>query len=791
MLSPQFYQSMLLRGSEYGNSRIDLGVHYPLDIIASRAFSSYDVAQLLNATNPAYLQTNVVSGATAQNLNTQFQAAGTALTSYLATAAASTSCGSVANCAANNPYNTYSAATYQNAPFVSNAGTTTASIDSAIYQSRLTYGLPTLSFTAAPREAAPTSTGDASILLATVYGGSSASAQALASSVGGALYGNLSTNTINQIIVNTETNALAALYGTSMSYWARLDLYDAAGYFQNVTGTITLASTDQLNEAVSVANTGVLGGSGAIAGSVAVSTGGALAPGLPGTPGTSLNIAGNLAFQSGALYLVQVNSSGASLARVTGTATLAGTVQVSSPTNSYAFNQAYTILTSAGLNGTQFAGVTAGTGLNERLSYAGGNVLLTVSSALGQIAGLSANQRAVGTALDNVFNSGGGSGLSALILSGNVAQNLAQASGETATGTQQTTFSAMTQFMGLMTDPQIDGRGIPVSSSGGASSFAEADGALGYAAKGKPRSDSERQAYDAIYRKAPPHDPLYDPRWSVWAAGFGGSQTTDGNVAQGSSSATSRIYGAAVGADYLLSPSSIAGFSLAGGGTSFSVANAGTGRSDLFQAGAFVRHTFDAAYVTAALAYGWQDITTNRTVTIAGLDQLQAQFNANAFSGRLEGGYRFVSPWMAVGITPYAAGQFTTFDLPAYAERAVVGSGNFALAYGAKSVTDPRTELGVRTDKSYVQGDAIVTLRGRLAWAHDYDTTRGVLATFQALPGASFVTNGAAAASDSALTTASAEVKWRSGFSVAGTFEGEFSNATRSYAGKGVVRYQW
>ena len=66
-----------------------------------------------------------------------------------------------------------------------------------------------------------------------------------------------------------------------------------------------------------------------------------------------------------------------------------------------------------------------------------------------------------------------------------------------------------------------------------------------------------------------------------------------------------------------------------------------------------------------------------------------------------------------------------------------------------------------------------------------------MLATFQALPGASFVANGAAAASDAALTTATAEVKWRNGLSLAGTFEGEFSNATRSYAGKGIFRYQW
>jgi hypothetical protein len=41
------------------------------------------------------------------------------------------------------------------------------------------------------------------------------------------------------------------------------------------------------------------------------------------------------------------------------------------------------------------------------------------------------------------------------------------------------------------------------------------------------------------------------------------------------------------------------------------------------------------------------------------------------------------------------------------------------------------------------------------------------------------------------LTTASAEMKWLNGFSLAATFEGEFSDVARSYAGKGVVRYNW
>src|SRR5260370_12848619 len=108
--------------------------------------------------------------------------------------------------------------------------------------------------------------------------------------------------------------------------------------------------------------------------------------------------------------------------------------------------------------------------------------------------------------------------------------------------------------------------------------------------------------------------------WNVGGAGFGGSQTTDGNTALGSNTATSRIGGVAVGADYWLSPQTVAGFALAGGGSNFSIANGlGSGRSELFQAGAFVRHTIGSAYITAAAAYGWQDITTHRTVPTSGI----------------------------------------------------------------------------------------------------------------------------------------------------------------------------
>ena len=104
------------------------------------------------------------------------------------------------------------------------------------------------------------------------------------------MYGNLSTNTINQIIVNTETNAMSGFYGTSLSYWSRINLYDAAGYFGGVTGTLTLGSSDQVNTNVVVAGTttnvnndvvpaGVLAGTGTINGNVTVNSGGTVSPG--------------------------------------------------------------------------------------------------------------------------------------------------------------------------------------------------------------------------------------------------------------------------------------------------------------------------------------------------------------------------------------------------------------------------------------------------------------------------------------------------------------------------------
>ena len=558
-------------------------------------------------------------------------------------------------------------------------------------------------------------------------------------------------------------------------------------------GTLLVTGSIAPSFGVVVDNGATLGGTGTVP-LTSLLNGAVLAPGLPTALGT-LTVNDVLSFCNCTFYDVKVTSGGNDLTVVVpnflpGSAGLDGTVRVRSLDNTYRFNSPYTILTAQGgfdVGGgvTQFSSLVVPTGINGTLSYTATDVNLTLLSALGQVTGLNVNQRNVGNALDAAFNAIGNSGSLGAVFSGNVPINLSQLSGETATGTQQATFDAMNLFLGLLTDPFIDGRG---GLSGGASAtpFA-AQGAAAYAGK---KSHAARDAFAKFPTKADvARNDLFDPRWSVWGAAYGGGSTTDGNTALGSNNVTARAFGFAAGADYRISPATLAGFALAGGGTNFAVNGFGSGRSDMFQAGAFVRHTMGKAYVTGALAYGWQDVTTDRTVTVAGIDRLRAQFTANAWSGRVEGGYRFVTPWM--GVTPYAAGQFTTYQLPAYAEQVVSGSNSFALNYAARDVTASRSELGIRTDRSFAMPNAILTLRGRAAWAHDFNTDRSITPVFQTLPGTAFVVNGAAQARDAALTTASAEMKWLNSWSAAVTFEGEFSHVTRSYAGKGVARYTW
>jgi autotransporter-associated beta strand protein len=552
----------------------------------------------------------------------------------------------------------------------------------------------------------------------------------------------------------------------------------------NVNGGTLVVDGTLLNSPTNVNAGGTLAGSGTIAG-VAVN-GGTLAPGSTTNPFGPMTINGSLSFTAASTYLVQVSSTNASLTQVTGAAGLGGAT-VRANFASGTVQKQYTILTAAGtLVGSTFNPnvVSNIPTLNATLSYDPSNVFLNVNVNFAQGGRLNINQQNVANTLTSFFNSTGGIPAAFAALS---PAGLTAASGELGTGIFQSAINADSQFLNLMLDPTVVGRSGGFAKAGSVAQFADSDEAA-YASM-RPATAREREAY-AMATKAPLLSSQPSSRWSVWSAGYGGSAEVGGNALVGSQDLTARVWGGAAGADYRISVDTLVGFALGGGGLNYSLANAmGSGSADLFQAGVYGRHNFGPAYVSAALAYGWHDVTTNRAVALAGLDQLQGRFKADTFSARFEGGYRFTTPM--IGITPYAAAQVTNVNLPNYSEVSLNGGGLFALNYASQSLTDARSELGLRTDKSYAMQNGVLTLRGRAAWAHDYNPNRAVTALFQTLPGTSFVVNGARVDADSALVSGGAEMKWLSGFSIAATFDGEFSGNVTSYAGKGVFKYSW
>jgi autotransporter-associated beta strand protein len=438
---------------------------------------------------------------------------------------------------------------------------------------------------------------------------------------------------------------------------------------QNGTGTTILTATNTYTGATTV-NAGTLLVNGSIAnsavtvnagatlagigtvGPTTINGGGTFAPG--NSPGT-ITVQGNLAFQSGAIYLVQVNPSTASSTNVTagGSATLAGTVQAAFASGSYAA-RTYTILSAAGgLNGTTFNNLTTTNlpaGFTANLSYTPTSAILNLTATLGQPSApgapggttgpsapsapsgpsalsciFSANQCNVANSLNNFFNSGGTLPPTFVTIfgltGGNLANALSQLSGEAATDAQKVGFQLTDQFLNLMLDPFVDGR----SGVGGAD-----HPALGFAPEREDLPEDIALAYAKILKAPPKPVPVYEPRLTVWGAGFGGSNRTSGDLAViGSHDLSARTAGGAAGLDYRLTPDTVVGFALAGAGTNWSLSQGlGGGKSDAFQAGVYGATKSGPAYLAAAFAFANHWMSTDR---LAVNDHLTADFNAQSY----------------------------------------------------------------------------------------------------------------------------------------------------------------
>jgi outer membrane autotransporter protein len=451
-------------------------------------------------------------------------------------------------------------------------------------------------------------------------------------------------------------------------------------------------------------------------------------------------------------------------------------------------SRSYDILHSGGLGGTTFSSlVVVPPNFNAALSYTSTDVLLNLTAGLGQGANLTVNQQNVATALNAFFNNGGTlpPGFAAVFgLSGaSLANALNQLDGEVATGAQRAAFQIESEFLSLLIDPFVYGRGDGFAGAyGGMLGFAPQDEQAGLPA-------NVALAYASVLKAPPAPPPLQ--RWTAWGSVYGGQASAKGdpNVI-GSTNVSTGTFGFAGGMDYRLSPDTVVGFGLGAGGTGWGLEQSlGSGRSDTLQAGVYGATHRGPAYAAAAVAFAEHWMSTNR---IALGDQLNADFTGHSAGVRLEAGYRYplMLDTMALGVAPYAAVQTQWFHTPGYSERDSVPAG-FGLTYQAMTANDTRSELGLRVDDLTAFNGMPLLLRGRLAWAHDWVSNPALSAVFQTLPGTNFVVFGAPVAHDAALVSAGAELRITPRLGLIAKFDGEFAAGAQTYAGSGTLRYAW
>jgi autotransporter-associated beta strand protein len=547
------------------------------------------------------------------------------------------------------------------------------------------------------------------------------------------------------------------------------------GGILSVNGSITSSS------GVTVNTGGALGGNGQLP-SVTIN-GGVLAPG--NSIGT-ININGSLTLTAASTYLVEVSPTAADRTNVTGTATLAGTVSLLTQ-GAPNFSKVYTILSAAGGHNGTFGPIASGNPLViAALSYTSTDVLLSFSPNLTPFAGTTVNQRSVAAGLQSGLTGrdpGAFTGLFALSQSA-IPSALTQLTGELGTGLAHASLLDMEQFLQLMLDPFVDGRG------GGATGPA-----LGFSPDHRADNDALNQllAFDRMATKAPKLD-AYAPRWTVWGGAYGASGSMRGDATViGSHDISARNAGFAAGVDYLLTPDTIAGFALTGSGISYGLAaGLGSGNGDTIKGGAYLSQRFGNAFLSASLAVGRTDARTDRfAIAVGVVDHLTTNPSGTSIGGRLEAGYR-AGWWFGAAFIPYAALQVQNFRTNAYSETDATGLNAFALNYNATNQSQMRSEVGSRFDFGAVMiGAATLSWRARVAWAHDYSSAPSIGSALQALPGSNFAVIGAQRARNAALLSIGPEMSFGKGWSLRAKFDGEFAGNSQVYGGAGTLRYTW
>ena len=514
----------------------------------------------------------------------------------------------------------------------------------------------------------------------------------------------------------------------------------------------TLAVTGKIG-AVTVTS-GTLQGTGTV-GTTTIASGSTLSPGINGALGT-LNVSGNLTMLAGSNYAVAVTPTAASKAIVSGSANVNGAVTATFAAGNYKAGQKFAIVESTGLVTGSFASLThAGAALpfylTDNLSYTSNSVYLNlVTKNLTPLlpTGSASNLTNTAKAIDGFVTAGGipNTGMLALYsqTGAALADSITQAQGQVGTNVATAVSQSFAPFLKTMTDQCATGSDQAASAS------------------------------------------------CVWSSVYGGHTGISADVTTGAASLSGSNVGLAVGGQINIPEiNSVLAASMAIGQQSFSSGN-GTGTSRDILLGVYAHKSImDHGYVSASLGYGNLDVTTTRTVRVAGTDVLSGNVTANEFGGRIEGGYRF-NVEDQFGLTPYLAGSLQNINTPAYAESVQRGTSSYTLSYLSQNNTLSYFEAGTHLDRSFqLDDDTNLTAQGTIGWSHQLGYNPTSTVSFQSLIGSSFKLNGIKPANDMAVIGLNLQAQKATGLSFGVRLDSQVGSGTTILQGTGNVAYRW
>jgi uncharacterized protein with beta-barrel porin domain len=446
--------------------------------------------------------------------------------------------------------------------------------------------------------------------------------------------------------------------------------------------------------------------------------------------------------------------------------TLGGALQVALQPGLYGNTTVYASMVrgGGGFGGTQFAAATASSPyFTVSVTYGAitpTDVDVTLTRIpFNQVPGLTVNQRAIATALEQAYNPGLTGPAATLYTNLFAAPGLPvldSLSGEIASAVQNPSFALGMQVLDMMSGRQQRRRDMPCTGSSGGGSG----------------------------------------RWSAWAAGLGLGGHRDGDAGIGSARLGSSSAGGAAGADMCIGSNFVLGITVGAATTDFSLdgrAASGTARTGFV--GTYGSWSFGPVYVDIGLAYLRNEYSTTRTATVNTLNEIATgDFAGNQVASRMEAGWRFHV--RGFQLVPFVGLSGQVLRQNSYGETAVSTAtgqpGVLGLNMQGATTNAPLPVLGGEASTTWEIGELLtITPRLRLSWGRETSTDRKASGSFQSLPGANFTVNGAPAARSAINVRAGVDIDVLRFFEAYAQFDGALAAGGSGFAGTAGVRMTW